>query len=330
MTRQTPETGAQRRRLLRAAGGALITASFAQSARAQSFPARPITLIVPFPAGGVTDVQFRALAQIAQKDLGQPIVVSNRPGATGTLGPGQMAVTSPPDGYTLAVVPPGVFRMPHLGKLPWDPLKDFHWILGVTAYSFGVAVRADAPWKNFNELMAEARANPGKLNMGTSGRGNTGHVAMEKVFRQAGGKMTLVPFKGAAEFMAALVGGHIDVVPDGGWGTMARAGRVRLLAMMTPTRLPSWPDVPTLKELGYDVEILPMLMIAGPKGMDPAIAKTLHDVFRKAMFDPLFQKVLDNDNQAAIYMDAEACRKYGIERFEEERKIVADFGLAQQ
>lgn len=324
------DTAARRRRLLRAAGGALIAAPFAQSARAQAFPSRPITLIVPFPAGGVTDVQFRALAQIAQKDLGQPIVVSNRPGATGTLGPGQMAVTSPPDGYTLAVVPAGVFRMPHLGKLAWDPLKDFHWILGVTAYSFGVAVRTDAPWKTFADLIADAKANPGKLNMGTSGRGNTGHVAMEKIFRQTGAKMTLVPFKGAAEFMAALVGGHIDVVPDGGWGTMARAGRVRLLAMMTPTRLPSWPDVPTLKELGYDVEALPMLIIAGPKGMDPGVARTLHDAFRKAAFDPVFQKVLDNDNQTTIYMDAEACRKYALERFEEERRIVADFGLAQQ
>lgn len=330
MDDRNPEPLAHRRRLLTAASAALLSAPFAQSARAQAFPNRPITLIVPFPAGGVTDVQFRALAQIAQKDLSQPIVVTNRPGATGTLGPGQMATTSPPDGYTLAVVPAGVFRMPHVTKVPWDPLKDFTWILGVTAYSFGVAVRADAPWKNFNELIADAKARPGKLNMGTSGRGNTGHVAMEKVFKATGAKMELVPFKGAAEFMAALVGGHIDVVPDGGWGTMARAGRVRMLAMMTPNRLPSWPDVPTLKELGYDVEALPMLMIAGPKGMDPALVRQLHDVFRKAMFDPAFQKVLDNDNQAVIYMDAAACAKYGAERFEEERKIVAEFGLAQQ
>lgn len=331
MNDRTRDALAQRRRLLRAAAGtALLTAPFAGAVHAQTFPNRPITLIVPFPAGGVTDVQFRALAQIATKELGQSIVVSNRPGATGTLGPGQMAVTSPPDGYTLAVVPAGVFRMPHISRVPWDPLKDFHWILGVTAYSFGVAVRADAPWKTFAELIADAKANPGKLNMGTSGRGNTGHVAMEKIFKQTGAKMTLVPFKGAAEFMAALVGGHIDVVPDGGWGTMARAGRVRMLAMMTPNRLPSWPDVPTLKELGYDVDALPMLIIAGPRGMDPAVAKTLHDAFRKASFDPAFQKVLDNDNQTTIYMDVEQIRKYAAERFEEERRIVAEFGLAQQ
>ena len=318
-----------RRPLLQAAAGAaLLAATGLRPAHAQAFPSRPITLIIPFPAGGVTDIQFRALAQAAQKELGQPIVVASRPGATGTMAPGQMALTSPPDGYTLAVVPAGQFRMPHVSKVPWDPLKDFSWILGVTAYSFGVAVRTDAPWKTFAELIADAKARPGQITMGTSGRGNTGHVAMERVSKITGMQMTLVPFKGAAEFMAALVGGHIDVVPDGGWGVMARAGKVRLLAMMTPQRLPSWPDVPTLKELGYDVAAVPMLMIAGPKGMDPAVARTLHDAFRKAMADPAFQRVLDADNQTALYMDAETIRRYAIERFEEERKIVAEFGLA--
>jgi tripartite-type tricarboxylate transporter receptor subunit TctC len=327
---RTKGARATRRRLLGAAAGAgLLAALPVEHAKAQAFPSRPITLIVPFPAGGVTDVQFRALAQIAAKEFGQPVVISNRPGATGTLAPGQMAGTAAPDGYTLSVVSAGQFRMPHVSKVPWDPLQDFTWILGVTAYSFGVAVRTEAPWKTFADLVADAKANPGKLTMGTSGRGNVGHVAMEKVSRSTGMKMTLVPFKGAAEFMAALVGGHIDVVPDGGWGTMARAGKVRLLAMMTPKRLPSWPDVPTLKELGYDIEVLPMLMIAGPKGMDPAVVKRLHDGFRKAMADPAFQKVLDADNQTVIYMDAEACRRYGAERFEEERRIVAEFGLAQ-
>jgi tripartite-type tricarboxylate transporter receptor subunit TctC len=322
------ESTGRRRFLGAAAGAALLSAGLTPPASAQAFPNKPITLIVPFPAGGVTDVQFRALAQIATKELGQPIVVSNRPGATGSLGPAQMAQTSPPDGYTLSVVSSAQFRMPHVSKVTWDPLRDFTWILGVTAYSFGVAVRTDAPWKTFADLVADAKANPGKLMMGTSGRGNVGHVTMERVSRITGMQMTLVPFKGAAEFMAALVGGHIDVVPDGGWGTMARAGRVRLLAMMTPNRLPSWPDVPTLKELGYDVSVLPMLLIAGPRGMDPAVVKTLHDALRKSMYDPAFQKVLDNDNQTAIYMDADTIRKYAAERYEEERKIVAEFGLA--
>lgn len=317
-----------RRRLIAAAAGtALLSSTLPRVATAQAFPNRPITLIIPFPAGGVTDVQFRVLAQVAQKELGQPIVVSNRPGATGSLAPGQMALTSPPDGYTLSVVSSAQFRFPHVSKVPWDPLTDFTWILGVTAYSFGVAVRTDAPWKTFAELVADAKANPDKLTMGTSGRGNTGHVAMAKVSKATGMRMTVVPFKGAAEFMAALVGGHIDVVPDGGWGAMARAGRVRMLAMMTPNRLPSWPDVPTLKEMGYDVTVLPMLLIAGPKGMDPAVVKTLHDAFRKASYDPAFQKVLENDNQVTIYMSGDQVKKYAAEQFEEFRQIVKDYGL---
>lgn len=327
-TATAPSSPHRRRLLGGAAGAALMASTISAPASAQAFPNRPITLIVPFPAGGVTDVQFRALAQIAEKELRQPIVVANRPGATGSIGPAHMAQTAAPDGYTISVVPSAVFRMPHLSKVSWDPLTDFTWIMGVTAYSFGVAVRSDAPWKTFDELVAYAKANPEKLTMGTSGRGNTGHVAMERVSRQTGMKMTLVPFKGAAEFMAALVGGHIDVVPDGGWGSMARAGRVRMLAMMTPQRLPSWPDVPTLKELGYDVEILPMLLLAGPKGMDPAVVRTLHDAFKKATFDPAFQKVLDNDNQVPIYMDAEAAKKYAAAEFETQRQVVAEFGLA--
>jgi tripartite-type tricarboxylate transporter receptor subunit TctC len=109
-----------------------------------------------------------------------------------------------------------------------------------------------------------------------------------------------------------------------------QAGKLKALGQLRATRSELWPDVPTLKELGYDVEVLPLLMLAGPKGMDPAVVRRLHDVFRKAAYDPAFQKVLDGDNQAVIYMDADACRKYALERFEEERKIVAEFGLAQQ
>ncbi len=136
----TPASG-RRSFLAAAAGAAVLTSTLTGTARAQAFPNRPITLIVPFPAGGVTDIQFRAFAQVASKELGQPVVISNRPGATGTLAPGQMALTAPADGYTLSVVSSGQFRMPHVSKVPWDPLRDFTWILGVTAYTFGVAVQ---------------------------------------------------------------------------------------------------------------------------------------------------------------------------------------------
>src|SRR6266571_6592332 len=139
------------------------------AADAQSFPVRPVTLIVPWPAGGTTDVGMRALATATEKHLGQSIVVENRPGGSGTLGPGQMAATAKPDGYTLAQLPITLFRFPFMTKTTFDPAKDFSYIIGVSGYTFGVVVKNDAPWRTFPELLAEAKANPGKINYGTPG-----------------------------------------------------------------------------------------------------------------------------------------------------------------
>lgn len=311
------------------AAAALLAGPVAREAIAQTaYPTKPITLIIPFPPGGATDNQFRALAQTASKDLGQPIVIVNRPGVGGTLGPSTMAQTAAPDGYTLAVLPGTLFRMPHVSKVTWDPIRDFSYVIGLTSYTFGIAVPSDSPFRTLGDLVAHAKANPGKLTYGTSSRGGTGHVAMERLSKAAGMKMTLVPFKGAAEFMAALVGGHIDVVGDAGWGTMARAGRARMLAVMTKERLPGWPNVPTLRELGYDITALSMLGIGGPKGMDPAIVRTLHDAFRKASKDPAFIKMLEMDNQPEIYLDTEAYRRYAVETFEADGRFIRELGIS--
>ncbi|GAA4406929.1 tripartite tricarboxylate transporter substrate binding protein [Quisquiliibacterium transsilvanicum] len=326
-TSAQPDSARRRQLIGLAAGSALLAGSLTRPARAQTYPARPISLIVPFGPGASTDNQFRALAQLASKELGQNIVVTNKPGVNGTLGPSTMAQTSPPDGYSLSVIPSTLFRIPHLQRVSWDPLRDFSYVIGLTTYTFAVAVRADAPWKTLADLIADAKANPEKITYGTSGRGGTGHIAMERLSRLAGFKMNLVPFKGASEFMPALVGGHIDVVADAGWGTLASAGRVRLLTVMTPQRLPSFPDVPTLKEQGHDLTAMSMLGIGGPKGMDPAVVKVLHDAFRKASRDPAFQRVLFADNQPEIYMDSEAFRKYAAEQYEIDRKAVQELGL---
>src|SRR5882762_413316 len=144
-------------------------ALFAGAAQAQSFPTRPVTLIVPWPAGGSTDVGMRALASAAEKHLGQSIVIENRPGGSGTLAPGQMAATAKPDGYTIAQIPITIFRFPFMTKTTFDPSVDFTYIIGISGYTFGVVVRADAPWKTFQEFLADAAANPGKIVYGTSG-----------------------------------------------------------------------------------------------------------------------------------------------------------------
>jgi tripartite-type tricarboxylate transporter receptor subunit TctC len=132
------------------------------SAQAQAFPSKPITLIVPWPAGGSTDRHLRGLAEIASRHLGQTIVVENKPGGGGTLGPGTMALNARPDGYTIAQYPLGMLRIPHMQKTAWHPLNDFSFIIGVTGYTFGFVVKADSPYKSFNDYIAAARSSPAR------------------------------------------------------------------------------------------------------------------------------------------------------------------------
>lgn len=326
------ELSKTRRALLGAVAATTVLAGTAAApALAQPFPSRPITLVIPFPPGGATDTQFRALANAASKELGQPIVVSNRAGVGGTLGPVTMARTAAPDGYTVAVLPGTLYRLPHLLKsADWDPTKDFTYIVGLTAYSFAITVAAESPWKTVPDMLAAAKAKPDQYSYGTVGTGSTGHIASSRLLKAAGVSMNFVPFKGAAEQQLALIGGHIDMVGDAGWGVQAKAGKIRPLALMAEKRAKNWPDVPTLKELGYDIVALSTLGIGGPKGMDPAVVKLLHDAFRKASKDQAFLEILDMENQPELYMDSVAYARAAAEQFESDRRFVAELGLTRQ
>ena len=165
-----------------AAVGMLISAA----AGAQEYPTKPITLIVPWPAGGSTDISMRAIAESASKLLGQPIAIDNKAGGGGTVGPATMAAAARPDGYTIAQIPITVFRFPFMQKTTFDPAVDFTYIIGVSGYTFGVVVKDDAPWKTFQELIAEAKASPGKINYGTPGTGTSLHIAMEQIAKRQG------------------------------------------------------------------------------------------------------------------------------------------------
>lgn len=326
--RSHPPTHGRRALIRSLAVAPALATPFARHASAQAFPAKPITLIIPFPPGGATDNLFRAMSQVVSKDLGQPVVIANRPGVGGTLGPTTMAASSAPDGYTVAVLPASLYRLPHLQKVNWDPVKDFTFVIGVTTYVYAVVVAADAPWKTLAEFVAHAKANPGKVSYGTTGTGTSGHIAMERLARSAGIKLNFVPFKGSAEWQVALIGGHIQAVSDAGWGTMANAGRIRVLATSTEQRLA--PSVPTLRELGHDVTSMSMLGIGGPKGMDPAIVRTLHDAFLKATKDPKVQEILKNENMPLIHLDSAAYARYAAEQFESDRRWVKELGLDLQ
>jgi len=309
---------------------ALIGASVLPlAAHAQTkFPERPIRLIVPWGAGGPADAGFRIMAESAAKKFGQPVVVENKAGASGVLG--AMALQNEkPDGYVISQMHMSVLRQPLLNKsLTYNPITDLTYILQVTGYVMGVVVRTDAPWKTLPELLADAKANPGKLNYGTLGIGSTQQLAMERVGLLQGLSWTHAPYRGTADTLRALLGGEIDFASEAsGWAPMVQAGKLRLLAVFTAQRAKRFPDIPTVHELGIDVVVDSPGGLIGPKGMDPAMVKALGDVFRAAAQEPKHLEFLDNMDQPLLLLDGPAYRDAMAKTYEEERKLLRRLNL---
>ncbi len=315
-----------RRTLLTAAGAAALLPC--STVRAQSFPARPISIYVAFPAGGPTDQFFRALAEAGSRVLDKPVIIENKPGAGGTLAP-MAAKNAKPDGYVLTQIPLGVFRVPHMQKSPqFDPIKDFTYVINLTGYTFGLVVPANAPWKSVKDYVDDAKRNPGKIDYGSTGTGTTPHLVMEEFAQKAGIKLTHVPFKGSADLMAAALGGHIQSASDStGWAPHVESGKLRLLATFGPKRTKRWPDVPTLNELGYDTVSESPFGLAGPAGMDANVVRTLHDAFRKALEDPKVVALMDRFDQPTVYMSSEEYAKFARQTYEAEKVTVDRLGL---
>jgi tripartite-type tricarboxylate transporter receptor subunit TctC len=298
----------------------------AAAAQAQQFPAKPVTLIVPWPAGGSTDIYFRKLGEITQKHLGQNLVIENRPGGSGNNGPTTMAKTAQPDGYTISQLTISAFRAPHMQKVDWNPVTDFTYIIGLAGYTFGVVVKADSPFKTFNDLIAYAKANPGKLSYATPGTGTSLHLAMEEVGAKAGVQFLHVPFKGYADGAIALMGGHVMVQVDStGWAKQVDAGAQRLLATLGDKRT-RW-GAPTVKELGVDTVSASPFGLVGPKGMAPQVVKTLHDAFKRSLEDPEYHKLLATLDQPAWYQSSEDYARWAAETFKAERATIERVGL---
>ena len=320
-----------RRQFLHLAAGAAALLAISRTATAQDYPTRPVTLIVPWAAGGTTDVALRALATATEKYLGQSIVVENRAGANGTLGPANMAATAKPDGYTISQLPITVFRQPFMTKTSFDPTRDFTYIISLTGYTFGVVVRSDAPWKTFPELLAAAKANPSTITYGTSGAGTTPHITMEQIAKQQGIKLVHVPFKGVAESTTALLGGHIHAIADStGWAPQVNDGKFRLLVSWGATRTKNWPNVPTLKEVGIDMVSNSPYGLGGPKGMAPEIVKVLHDAFKKGLDEPSTVAVMTQFDQERFYLDSEDYRAFAMQQIVREKRMVEKLHLRGQ
>jgi tripartite-type tricarboxylate transporter receptor subunit TctC len=315
-----------RRAALAVAGGALAAPAVLAQGR---FPDRAIRVLVPFPPGGATDIQMRVLGEGAARRLGQPVVIENRPGAGGTMGATALAQGTRPDGYTLSVMPNSVFRVPVMMARPtYDPMTDFTWVIRLVGYTFGIVVRADAPWQTLQELLADARANPGKITYGTPGVA-TLDVTMERIARMAGGiQWVHVPFRGGADNIQALLAGQVMVSAEASsWAELVLDGRLRLLATWGAERPARFAMAPTLREAGIDIVNSSPYGLAGPRGMEAGVVRVLHDAFKDALQDPTHLAILERFNMPLLYGDGEEYARYAREFYEEDSALVRSLGL---
>ena len=295
----------------------------------ESFLTRAVSLWVPWPAGGATDLTMRMLAELAGKQLGQRVVIENRAGAGGTLVMPVLQQASP-DGYTIAQMPQPAFRTPHVQKVLWDPIRDTTPILQVSGVTFGVVVPSASPFRSFEDLLAYAAAHPGELSISTNGAGTTPHVVLEELFGRRNLQYIHVPYKGTSEQMVAVAAGQVMAgVNSNGFAPFVDAGTLRLLVTFAEARTKRWPTVPTLKELGYGIAANSPYGLVGPRGMAPGIVKTLHDAFKTAMFDPLHIAELAKLDQEPAYLGSEDYGRAMREAFANERRIVEKLGLGK-
>lgn len=317
----------QRRHLIQLAAATLAVSSAA--AWAQSFPVKPIKLIIAFPAGGPTDITMRSLADNASKILGQPVIIENKPGAGGTL-PAQALQTTAADGYTLAQIPLGVFRLPYTTKINWDPVKDITYVINVTGYAFGVVVPASSPFKTWADFVAYAKANPGRLTYGSTGTLTSPHLTTELIAQKAGIELQHVPYKGSADLMLAVMSGQLMAAVDStGFAPHVDAGKLRVLNTWGEKRLDKFPDAPTLKELGYDMVQNSPFGIGAPRGTPPELVKKVHDAFKQAMEEPSYVAALGRYDMLPNYMSTAQYTKFAQDTFVREKALIEKLGLAK-
>ena len=320
-----------RRRVLSAATG-VAAASFALPSLSQSYPSRPVRVIVGNPPGGINDTLMRAAAIDAEKKLGQPIVIDNTPGAAGVVS--FVALKSAlPDGYTIGLTTPPLWRQPILEDVSYDPIKDFTYIINIAESVFAIVVRQDSPFKSWADVLAYSKANPGAISYGAPpGTNQTGHILVEGVARKERLQWEPIGYKGSSDSITALLGGHIafSMEPVVGVSAMLRSGKVRALAVATSYRLKSWPDVPSFKDLGYPVTVESPTGLAGPAHLPPQIVKTLHDAFKFALEQPALTSVLAQSDQVPRYMSSSDYSSYVIRAAHEPRELLTRYGMAKK
>jgi tripartite-type tricarboxylate transporter receptor subunit TctC len=297
---------------------AVTRGGLAQSRPSDAFPTKPIQLVLPFPPGGAMDPIFRTLADAASKELGQPVVLMHKPGAGGVMGTAALASMPESDGYTVAVMHNSVIRAPLVQKVNFDPLKDFTYLIGLFNLTTGICVAADSPWQTLGDLLADAKKRPGAISWGTVGAISINRIVAERLAKMAGTSFNMVPFKGGGEAFTALIGRHLDVYGDPGFGAQVRGGKARLLATFTDEPLKGYTGVPTIDS--------PMGLVA-PKNLPPAIAAKLAAAFRKASSDAAHQTLLESFDMQPNLMTGEVYTAYARKAYDRDAKMLKDIGF---
>jgi len=302
---------------------------YAQEVEIAKYPMRPITFIVPVPAGSGGDLASRLIAKEAEKFLGQPIAVVNKPGGSYTIGVAAIAA-SKPDGYTIGYTTTGsLFLLPFLEKLPYHPLKDLQPIMQFCEMTFGVVVKNDSPFKSFKDLIAYARENPKKVTYGTGGKHSLPNVTIERIARMEGVQLTHIPFRGGAEFQQALLGGHLQFTAGDFNVSLLEAGQTRLLFILAEDRRAEYPKTPVLRDVGYDIPYPALAAVMGPKGLPEGIIKKLDDAFARAMNEPAFIKGMKELRLALVYRNSKDLGDYVIHTYGVFEKLLKDLKVTK-
>jgi len=305
---------------------ALTGTALAQQ-ESSKYPSRPITFINPVAAGASSDLAYRMICKEAEKFLGQPIVVVNKPGASFTVGIAAIA-SAKPDGYTIGYAGhPGMFVAPLTEKVPYHPVKDLREIMQFGIINIAVTVKGDSPFANWKDIVAYARQNPKKLAYGSAGVGSFGHLALEQIARREKVQFAHIPFKGSPETQAALLGGHIQVGTGDFTYSLLESGQIKLVFLVAEKHSPYYPNTPILKDLGYDVPAPTFLNIAGPKGLPDEIVKKLDDAFSRAMKEPGFIKGMQDFRFTVLYRNGKELDEYVAANFDAFAKMLKEQGL---
>lgn len=303
-----------------------VAAIGGQALAQDAYPNKAITLIVPYGAGGTTDLIGRALAEGMGKHLNQTIVVENKPGAAGSMGANDM-VNAKPDGYRITLAPAGIFRQPYLQKTRYDPIKDLTFISAFANYDFAIAVSPESPIQNIHDYVKFIQENPDKMDFGTPGRFTGNQVVMVELATAVKGKAVHVPFKSDSESISSLLGGQIQsVVSTNIILPFIQSGKVRVLATAAAERPAAFSQVPTLKEAGYDVVVPSPLGVAGPKDLPADVVAKLDEAIKATIETEKFQKSMIDYGVQIKYMDHKEYQAYAEKTFVEEKTIVERLG----